>query len=409
MKWLVFGSLFIGGAITVQAQNIYSSPYSVNGIGLIHERMSSLNRAMGGTGIGVQDEFNLNYMNPASLGGITSPISHIYETGFFVESNRYRTSTQSESKSTGGLNNLNAWFKISPRWNSTLGITPYSSMSYNITTAKEYGDLSEGTYRYDGSGNITQLYLGNAFNLIKNLSLGVNVSYLFGSISKNEAIVQSATADLMKLQNKIFTKKFNLDFGIQYKIPLNERSLVVGAVFDHGFSLSGRQKITLLDGGNDTLNSATGDRITYKLPPSAGVGLGLHSKQSIIALDVRYKKWTNAKFGEDDLIFADTWRYSVGYAYKGNQNAESYLGLIGLRAGFYAENYYLKLKGNTLPNWGFSAGISVPVFDNRSSINLTYSFDYLGTTRDQLIQQKSQKIALDIVMRDLWGYRRKFD
>jgi hypothetical protein len=56
-----------------------------------------------------------------------------------------------------------------------------------------------------------------------------------------------------------------------------------------------------------------------------------------------------------------------------------------------------------------SFGVSLPVFDNRSSINLTYSFDQLGTLQDGLILQRSQKIMFDVIVRDFWGRRRKFD
>ena len=51
---------------SVYAQNIFSSPYSIYGIGMINNRTSSLNRSMGGVGIAVQDDYNLNPINPAS-------------------------------------------------------------------------------------------------------------------------------------------------------------------------------------------------------------------------------------------------------------------------------------------------------------------------------------------------------
>jgi hypothetical protein len=69
----------------------------------------------------------------------------------------------------------------------------------------------------------------------------------------------------------------------------------------------------------------------------------------------------------------------------------------------------MRIKGNQMPWWGISAGISIPVFDNRSSININYSFNQLGTLNDGLILQRSQQIMFDVVVRDLWGAKRKFD
>src|SRR6188768_3691393 len=160
----------IAGILLLQAQatrgqNTFSSPYSVYGIGLLNSRTSSFNRSIGGTGIGLQDPFNLNHVNPASYASITASVTHIYEVGFYTESNRYQTSSLSKSKTNGGITNLNYWFRLRPRWATTLGLTPFSSVSYSISAKKDLGTSSSATYLYEGSGNITQLYLGNGFNI----------------------------------------------------------------------------------------------------------------------------------------------------------------------------------------------------------------------------------------------------
>src|SRR5688572_20434075 len=122
--------------VSVGAQNIYQSPYSIYDLGLINDRMSTLNRGMAGTGIGVRDPYNLNYKNPASLGSIMSPVSSIFEMGFYIERNNNRTNNFSETGSTGSLSNINYWFKFSPRWASTIGLTPFSSVSYKVNTTR---------------------------------------------------------------------------------------------------------------------------------------------------------------------------------------------------------------------------------------------------------------------------------
>lgn len=390
------------------AQNIFNSPYSVYGVGMMLDRTSSLNRGMAGVGIGIQDEFNLNHANPASYGSITNPISHLYEIGLYVESDRFQTSKMTDSKSSGGLTNISYWFKFKPWWSAVAGLSPYSSVSYNISTQRDLGALTDVDYNYYGSGNISSVYLGNSFQLTKNLSLGVTGSYLFGSIVKNESI--DLSTGTLTLENKIATHKFALDYGLQYKIKLAKRSLVIGAVANSGLTLKGKQSGALYDSNADTLDNSSGESVYYKLPASVGMGLGLHSKRSIIAADLKFTNWAKANFSDDqDIIFQDTWKFSAGYVYKGNPNAENYWGLISVRSGFHVQQYQLKLKGNNFPAWGVSMGISLPAFDNKSSINLTYSFDKLGTINNGLISQKSGKIMLDIVIRDLWGIKRKFD
>jgi hypothetical protein len=405
----ILGGILLLGAHTSRSQNTFSSPYSVYGIGLMNSRTSSFNRSMGGTGIGLQDAFSLNHVNPASYSSISSSITHIYEIGFYTESNRYQTSSLSESKTNGGITNLNYWFRLRPRWATTVGLTPFSSVSYSIATEKDLATSSSASYLYEGSGNITQLYLGNGFDITKNLSVGVNIAYLFGSISKTESLFSSSTSSALTLENKIFTNKVNLDFGIQYKIKLKNKTLIIGAVADDGLTLKGSEKSTLFDENSDTLNISTGNDKEYNLPAYAGIGLSLQTKRFTHAVDLKYEDWTSAHFADQEVAFQDTWKLSAGSVYKGNPEANHYFGLMSVRAGFYFQNYYLTLNKTTLPNWGLSAGISLPVFDNRSSINLTYNYDQLGTVSNDLIKQQSNKIMFDLVIRDLWGIKRKFD
>lgn len=365
---------------------------------------------MGGTGIAVRDGYNLNYVNPASLVSISVPVSSVFEIGFYVERNNYTTNNLSESASNGSLSNINYWFKLSPRWSSMVGLSPFSSVSYEINTTRTLGGISEVDYTYEGSGNLSQLYWGNSFNTIKNLSVGFNISYVFGTISKNESIGTVNEPNALLFENKINTNRFNIDAGIQYSLPLNKnKSLVIGIIGDNGIDFKATQKNYLYNGSLDTLNAAKGDKLEYSTPVSIGAGLALHALRSVIATDVKLEKWSDVNLQDDDVTFDDVWKISMGYMYKGNPDGVSYLSAISVRAGFYVQNYYVRVNGNQMPWWGITAGISIPVFDNRSSININYSFNQLGTLSDGLILQRSQQIMFDVIVRDLWGAKRKFD
>ena len=175
-------------SLYAKAQNASSSPYSVYGIGILNDRTTSFNRSLGGTGIGIQDPSNLNTLNPAAYLSISHPITHLFEIGIYADKNTYGTSTRSTSKINGGLSNLNYWFRLKPGWASTVGLSPFSSVSYDIATTKTTADNTKRNYRYSGSGNVSQLYWGNAFKIFQNFTAGVNLSYLFGSINRSETI-----------------------------------------------------------------------------------------------------------------------------------------------------------------------------------------------------------------------------
>lgn len=395
------------GNVMAGAQTFSNSPFSIYGTGTLQPHLSSLNRGMSGTGIAVQDPFNLNHTNPASYINIRQPISHIFELGIYASSSRLSTASSTESKSSGGLTHLNYWFKFNPRWAATIGLTPYSSMSYDIMTQRELGGSSV-EYNHHGSGNVNALKMGNAFQVAKNFSLGFNASFLFGSLNKFETV--ELPAGSYTLENKFVTRKLTIDAGAQYRLSFNKRALVIGLTAAPGIKLKAQQSSSLYDDdGADTLYTAEGETVHYKLPSSFGLGLALEGSRSIFAADVKHTSWSKAQFAKEDVILTDTWRLSAGYHYKGNPDAMNYIGLVSLRAGAYVQNHQLTIHDNNLKAWGGSLGASFPAFDNRSAVNLVYNFDQLGTTTSGLIRQQSHTLSLEIVIRDLWGIKRKFD
>lgn len=403
---LLFVSWIICHALN--GQHIYNSPYSVYGLGMINENYSSFNRGMGGTGIGLRDASNLNHVNPASYGAI-SPVSHVFEIGAYVESNRFQTAEDKDSKSNGGLTSLSYWFKFKSWWSSVAGIAPLSTTAYHINTNRALGVGNEANYIYEGKGNISKLYLGNSFAITKNFAVGVNVSYLFGSIKRNETITNATNSSSVTLLDKTFSRGANLDFGAQYSFQLEKRLLTIGVIYDNKLTLKGTSDLLLYDDAGDTLVTKEGEKSRYTMPGYLGGGVALKSRRSIISMDAKLTKWSSASYGNQNAAFKDVMRMSFGYAYTGDYNAVSYAGLIGFRTGIYFQPYPVVIKGESFNTFGGALGVSFPVFDNKSSINFTYTYDQMGTTRNDLVSQHTHKFILDIIIRDLWGVRRKFD
>jgi len=392
------------------AQNTASSPYSVYGAGIINEKSTFATRSMGGSGIALQDAYNLNPSNPASYVWIKPPISHLYEFGISAEKNLYQTNQLTTNQSNGALSNINYWFKFKPWWAGTIGIAPYSTVSYNIKSTKTLAASSEADYLYTGSGSNSQVYFGNGFKLMKNLSAGINLTYIFGSVERTEAISNTVYAEALVLENRIFTSKLTADYGIQYKVNVSgKKSIVFGAVYNNSISMKGTSKISLYNTVNDTLANYSGKTISYTVPQKIGGGISFVTPRSIFELDLQFKPWSKASYSFVDKTFVDVWRYSIGYAYVGNSNSSTLLGALSFRTGLYYQNHYLQIKNNTLPEYGLSLSTGIPVFDGKSTINLSYQFSRFGTLQNNLIMQTAQKISFDLVIRDLWGYKRKFE
>jgi hypothetical protein len=383
---------------------ISASPYSVYGIGLIKDRTSAINRAMGGTGIALRDPLNLSNLNPAAYTSIQLS-TQMTETGIFIETDRYRDADHSSTYASGNITNLNFWLRFNKRWAGSVGMSPFSTVHYNIQSSRLAGDNS--SVEYEGTGGVSQFYFGNSFQITKNLSIGVTGSYLHGSIDRKETIT-SGLALGTQVNNQIYVNKGMLDFGLQYQFFLGEsRSLTIGAVYTDKLRLntSGRQAIYQQ---NDTLASTKNNIADYTLPRKAGAGISFQAKQSTFTADVSYQEWANAKL-ETGLQLRNTRRGSIGYQYRGDATGDSFWGSMIFRAGGYMQEDAIVLQKTPFNDWGFTLGIGIPVSGKRNTLNLSYGFNHTGTLEKNLIQQQSQIISLDLTFRDLWGIKRRFD
>ena len=362
-----------------------------------------MNRAMGGSGFAVRDPINLNNLNPAAYNSIQLA-TQLTETGIFVEGDRYRNSSQTTKFTTAGLNNVNFWIRFSRRWAGSVGMSPLSSVNYNITSGRGIGDNSSLSYL--GSGGVTQFYFGNAFQLTKNLSIGATASFYHGSIVRKEMIT-SGLALGTQVDNSIYFNKGSFDYGLQYQFFLKkDRSITLGAVYNNRLRLNTSQQTTIYQ-QRDTLSNNRKNIADYVLPQKFGGGVAFQSRQSTFTVDVSYQQWSNGRL-EDGLKLRDTRRASIGYQFRGS-GTESFWSGVVFRTGYYVQENAMILQQTPFSDWGVSFGIGIPVSGKRNSLNLSYSYNHSGTLEKDLIQQQSQIISLDITFRDLWGIKRKFD
>ena len=65
---------------------------------------------------------------------------------------------------------------------------PFSNIGYHIEDSESHPDLGLINYSYNGDGGLSLLYVGAAYNLTENLSVGANANYLFGGLNRNKKV-----------------------------------------------------------------------------------------------------------------------------------------------------------------------------------------------------------------------------
>lgn len=394
-----------------KSQNIPGSLYAVFGFGDIRERTTAYNRALGNTGIAVRDEFNISTINPASLTSINYPFTSLFEIGTSYGSTLFQTSIASNTSRSGALTEINYWFRFSRKWASIVGVSPFSNVSYDMSSTRVFGATSlPSAVQYQGTGGFNQFYFGNAYDILKNLTLGANVSFYLGSIKRTEAVAATGVTNQFEADEILTGRGANFDLGLQYMLPIKKTKIIFGATWDRGASMNGTQQVAIVNPITfDTLSKTDKQVLDSHLPPKYGFGISVKRERSTFAADITYLQWKKAVFDEQE-DYRNSFKYSVGYEYRGDLTSYRYLNSISFRAGTWAQQYPIAVQNTFLTTWGYTVGIALPIQNNnRSTISLNYSDTYLGTTKMDLVKEQSRKFSLDIIIRDIWGVKYKFD
>ena len=126
----IFLLLFTG--IALLAQKNTNSPYSRFGLGELRSKGFEKSRAMGGIGLGLRDNDQINYLNPASYSEMDT-LSFMFNFGLRSGLTNYNTSNEtdqnlSNQNLTANLDHLAIAFALTRLWKTSFGIMPFSSV-----------------------------------------------------------------------------------------------------------------------------------------------------------------------------------------------------------------------------------------------------------------------------------------
>jgi hypothetical protein len=257
MRKPLFTTLLLLSVISVEAQ-VSSSPYSRYGLGDFQFNGFSQNMPMGGGGIGLRcdstGDQQINILNPASY---TGHMLVTYDVGLQSNTTMLSTSSTSGVFNRTTLSHVGLAFPVTKWWGASLGLIPYSSVGYNVSTSGYRDSIGYVTDKYEGSGGISQVFVGNAFrpfaglpghfllsdeydklesghdscglykklrfrSALANISIGANTSYLFGSLNNIRRNIFADTLNAMntKITRKTIFRDAYASFGIQYRFHL---------------------------------------------------------------------------------------------------------------------------------------------------------------------------------------------
>lgn len=396
------------------AQNGTTSPYSQFGYGILGDNAIGAQRAMGGVGYALHNNRQINVMNPASYTSMDS-LTFLFDIGLTYQNTITREGDLRESRQSGSIDYIVMQFPLGRYMAGSVGLLPFTNVGYSFASS-----IDNGTDSREGDGNISQAYVGVSGEPFKGFSIGANVSYLFGNLTKSSSgIPQNGSTGIFQTNMKV--QDFHLLFGAQYAIEWGKKhTLTLGAVYSPGKDVLGRAYSSTYDVSSsttieaDTLNMKN----NYSLASTYGGGISYnYDKRLTIAADVTYQNWADAKFTNLNIgqtqpstgVFNNRLKVALGAEFRPKTIGSNYFEHISYRAGLFYNRSYLKVNGNDMNEIGASCGFGFPLATNKSVVNVSFEYINRQCSPVKLITEDHFRISVSLTFNEMWFWQRRFE
>ncbi len=405
---------FLPGRLSSQVD--MNMPYSIYGIGEPRFNQYFQNMGMGGINQAYQSNVSINDVNPASYAALDST-SFVFEATLFSHFYEQETPDIRQQSDHVSLGNLSIGFPVTRWFSFAAGLKPYSQVGYRVSDAQNDDIVGQVNYRYRGSGGLNQFFMGGALEFIDGLSVGANVSYLFGNLDY-EAMITSDSADLFHIN---FTNANNVsgwmyDFGIQYHHIFSDyQYLTIGATYgqQQDANVSTTELFLRRMPGAiryDTIARYELDDDILTLPAHYGFGVyGRLSQQWAAGIDYQWQNWNAFEFRGKPEDFNDSWQMAAGLRF--NPGGGAFANLfqrLEYSAGFRYGQTYLKPDGKDLEEFGISFGTRIPIRGSLSALRVSFEYSQRGSTTDHLMQENFYRVNVGLNIYERWFIRRRF-
>jgi len=427
----VLAMFCVGLCSQVKAQDV-NSPYSRYGLGDLVPQQNILSRAMGGLNTAYYDVLTVNYSNPASYGRLQTVT---FDFGVEVDNLTIRSlnPVRKFSNASPNMSYINLGIPLiktkskEPKLGMVVGLRPTSRINYKIQRNEK---LTTGTLNdsiatlFEGTGGSQQVYTGLGYRF-KNLSIGINAGYLFGTKDySSRRVFLNDTVAYYKSNHQTQTNYngFFFNAGAQYTIVLGKKMMlrlggqgsweqqlkasrdVIRQTFDYDAN-DGTFQIDSVYRVNDQKGDIT-------LPQSVSAGFILDRPgRWLIGVDYSTTKWSAYRYYDEADYVQDSWEIRAGGQLV-PVSGKNYWSNVAYRTGFSFGRDYVNV-GSDLPKWSVSVGAGLPMrkpnYSNQATIIHT-SFEYgKRGNNDNSVQESFFRFAVALSMSDIWIIKRKYD
>ncbi|MCG9791482.1 aromatic hydrocarbon degradation protein [Flavobacterium algicola] len=391
-------------------QSVSSSPYSLFGVGTEFESDFGSIPGLGSSGIALPTNKFINNLNPASLGFMYQ--NHfLFDVGGKAIVTTYQDVSTKEKRNNVQFSHIAFAFPISKKSGVSLALKPYSSSSYSISNLSLGIKDSDEFYTYSaaGTGGLNDLDVSYGYRLSKRMSVGATGSVLFGNASVDENyLVDVALLNISKTTNY---NGVRLTLGTQYAID---------STFTIAATIKSPSKINASKVASITSVTASGSSIItseeavdvndYYMPTEIAIGLSKSFKENFNAtLDYQKSFWSDTNQSDSYGVFTNQDKFAAGLSFEKSKKGRSYFDRFKYSMGFNYDTGYLEIDSKKIQNTSVSIGVSVPLDNMFSMLNVSYSYGQKGSITNGLIKENYHKLSLNLSLDGFWFVKRKFE
>ena len=412
------------------AQSGTNSPYSQYGLGLLNEQSSGFNRGMNGLGLAFREHNQVNYINPASYSALDS-LTFIFDAGLSGQITNFNENGHKINANNADFEYAVAAFRAFKHVGVSFGIVPFTNVGYNYAITDYLNDDRDVAYTntYSGSGGIHQVYFGAGWEFLKGLSVGANISYLWGDIDRS--VINSYSDGSINTLSKYYTasvKSYKLDVGLQYQLAFDKKNaLAIGLTYGLGHKLGTDPTCNIISTNTMTAVADTASFTVnngFEIPTSFGAGvMWNHANKLKLGADFSYQQWGSLQYPVyrvvndepryelTDDYYKDRYKVTVGGEFCNDEMSRRFFDRIRFRAGVsYATSYY-KINGLDGPDEiSASIGFGIPIvnaYNNRSVLNI--SGQWVHSAANGLLTENTFRINIGITFNERWFMKWKVD
>ena len=397
--------LIMFSVIGAMADNGINSPYSRYGVGVLADQSLGTNRQMGGLGYALRSHRFVNLKNPASF-STADTLTMLFEAGFSMQNVNFKEGNKRINAKNASFDYVAMQFRLCKGLGMSAGFLPYSNVGYSFSTTSSQGTNEVHSETYTGTGGLYQPYIGLGWSPFSWFAAGVTGSYIYGDITHQVVSEFANSTNRSKTYNAII-RNYKVDFGVQFMAKMAAKHhLTLGATYSLGHDMNA--KATLTETTSDATNE-TSIPSGFVLPNTYGGGFAYkYDDQWTIGADYTYEQWSAATFFDAISTGTNRSKISIGVEYSPKELSKNLLKMMNYRAGIHYAQPYTRINGREgCDEYGISAGVSVPFYNNNNSyshgtLHISGQFIHLRPRSAGLITENYLRINIGITFNESW-------